>query len=240
MKFRLAQRGELLLSLTAAALVMSVATYQGARHMYGDTLVPFIKGIIKNPVEVGACAPCSKYVAKEMTRHINSVTQGSIHILEVGAGTGAFTSEIVNKLNELGQPYRFDIVEINQDYCQLLREKFRGNSQVVVNCVSILDWLPAYQYDYIISSLPLNNFSVPFISEILSQYEKIIKPLGTLSYIEYMWLPAIKMALLRGDKKIELEQKITALFNFRTKHGLGAQKVYLNIPPTYVYHLKQW
>ncbi len=239
MKFKTFQKGDFILPLTAAALVMSLATYQGARHMYGDTLVPFIKGIMRNPIEVGACAPCSKYVAKEMTRHINPTTD-KIHVLEVGAGTGAFTSEIEAKLIALGQPYQFDVVEIDAGYCAVLKEKFKNNPHVVVHCVSILDWAPSYKYNYVISSLPLQNFSVEFIADILDQYESLISPDGTLSYIEYMWLPSIKMSLLRGDRKLELEQKINTLLDFRVKHGLGAEKVYLNIPPTYVYHLRQW
>ena len=49
------------------------------------------------------------------------------------------------------------------------------------------------QFDFIISSLPFNSFPGEFVQQVFDLYHKILKPAGSLSYIEYMGGRAIKL-----------------------------------------------
>lgn len=236
---RTSKKGELLIPVLAVTLLMSLGAYQGARHLYGDTLLPFFKGFIANPRDVGTFLPCSVYVADEITNHLET-EDDQVRVLEVGAGTGAFSTTLVKKLQSTGKPYLLDLVEIDQSYCQVLQEMFKDNPFVNVHCVSILDWAPNYNYHRMVTSLPFNLFPIQMLEQILLKYEDLMIPGGILSYVEYMGFAYVKNAFVFGDIKQEIAAKAQLLSQFKLRHNAGKNSVYLNIPPIYVYHLTNW
>ena len=111
-------------------------------------------------------------------------------ILEVGPGTGAVTTALVRGL---GPGDRLDLVELNDRFVAHLRERFEREPafQAVEPRSRVLhqplETLPAdAPYDLIISGLPLNNFSVAAVEEILAAYRRLLRPGGTLSFFEYI------------------------------------------------------
>ena len=115
----------------------------------------FLLRYAQNPAAIGSISPSSVFLAKKIVQFIPTDDDGQARrYLEVGAGTGAFTGELIKKMKANDQ---LDIVELDPYFCKLLKEKFK-KPQVHVHCVPIEQWKPDYQYDAIVSGLPLNSF----------------------------------------------------------------------------------
>ena len=100
---------------------------------------------------VGAVASTSSATAQALAAKI--VYSGkSRRILEVGAGTGSVTQELVKCLKP-GDV--LDLVELDKELADVLR-KFGNHAQVEVHHASITDWKPSYQYDAMVVSIPFN------------------------------------------------------------------------------------
>ncbi|WP_226553622.1 class I SAM-dependent methyltransferase [Celeribacter naphthalenivorans] len=80
----------------------------------------FFSELIRNPDEVRAIAPSSSATARLMTRGVEDI---SGPIVEIGAGTGAFTREILARGID---PARLTLLELNPRFCVELCEKFPG------------------------------------------------------------------------------------------------------------------
>ncbi|AJE47214.1 class I SAM-dependent methyltransferase [Celeribacter indicus] len=80
----------------------------------------FLGEMIRNPGEVRAIAPSSSGAARLITAGLEAV-RGPI--VEIGAGTGAFTRAILARGIA---PERLTIFELNPRFCTDLREKFPG------------------------------------------------------------------------------------------------------------------
>ncbi|MFN8578018.1 MAG: rRNA adenine N-6-methyltransferase family protein [Candidatus Sericytochromatia bacterium] len=194
----------------------------------------FLLEIAKKPGEVGAIAPSSKNLGNEITDYIKTGKK-PVNIIEVGPGTGVMTEVIAKKL----KPHdKFDVIEYNPQFVEVLKEKFKDYPNIHVHCVSIIDWKPDYKYDYMVSCLPFNVFAPEFVEAILKHYEEIMKKGSMISYFEYMVFPKIKKAILNGDKKDNFQRLHNILSDFRNKYEISKRRVYKNFPPAYVYNLK--
>src|SRR3990167_9756485 len=161
--------------IVAAIGVLGVAgVYHGSRYLLGEDPIPFIQGMFRNPMTVGALAPCSSFVAEEITRpitHIGGESQQQVRVLEVGAGTGQLTQKIINRLNELQTKgsiagYTLDLVELDEQFCAQLREKF-ASSSIRVHCQNVSNFVSEEKYDAIISSIPFTNLPAAVVEDIL-------------------------------------------------------------------------
>lgn len=222
--------------------VTMLAVYGSAKHLLGDEAIPFFKGIIKHPKMVGAFAPCSRTVAQEVIKYIDTL-HGEVAIVEVGGGTGQFTAELEKKLNTMLHTgritsYIVDVIEINPEFCQVLKSKFKDNPRIQIYCTDIVDWQPHYQYEAIISSIPFTNIPKKLVKNILRAYEQMIKQGHTLSYIELMFFPKFIETITWGDTKRELQEKSQLIADFRNTYLLETVKIWRNIPPLYVHHLR--
>ncbi len=195
----------------------------------------WVRGILRNPNKVGAIAPCSSYTAKELTRYIyHNRKKKVLRILEVGAGTGAVTKEIVSKLKKDDQ---LDVVELDQNYCTLLHEKFGQQSNVAIHCISITDFVSDAPYDLIISTLPFNSLPTELFQQVVHHYTNLIKPGGHIAYIEYVGLANVKRLMLTKQERESFDKKCAVLKQWRTMNGVHTEVVVRNLPPAYVYHL---
>lgn len=194
----------------------------------------FLLEIAKKPGEVGAIAPSSKNLGNEITDYIKT-GKNPVNIIEVGPGTGVMTEAIAKKL----KPHdKFDVIEYNPQFVEVLKERFKAYPNIHVHCVSIIDWKPDYKYDYMVSCLPFNVFEPEFVEAILKHYEEIMKKGSMVSYFEYMVFPRIKKAMLNGNKKESFQRLHEILSDFRNKYEISKRRVYKNFPPAYVYNLK--
>ena len=200
--------------------------------------ISFVFAFLRNPQQVGSLMPSSRFVTREGVKAIGFEYQNegrSLHILEVGAGTGVFTHEIAIKLRPQDH---LDVIELEPELCTLLRKKIEGYPNITLHCISILDWHPAYRYDAIISSLPFNVFPVACVRKILDRYKAMLATGGTISYIEYIggaWVTAL-CSNQKERKNVQQIQELLA--EFRSGYDVKTACIWINVPPAYVYHLK--
>lgn len=195
-------------------------------------VIPFIKGMFKNPKIVGALAPSSPYVAEEMTRMI-APTQKGKNILEIGAGTGQITETIIKKMNSNDH---LDVIELNEEYCEVLHARFGALPNVQIFCGSILDWQPAYRYSAIVCTLPFNRFDSELVTKILDHSKNLTQPNGHFSFIELKYLSAFKRLVLSAKERDEQEGVCKIMNKFKSAHCKEEATVYRNIPPVQVFH----
>lgn len=236
------------LKIKIILLLFTCVSLLNSKSWFND-LGDFIKVAYKNFDTVGAIAPFSKYTGQAMMKSIEKNVKKTLRnkstfrFLEVGAGTGTLSQYFIRKLEKLKIDCTIDLVELNPDFCQILKEKFKQHPQVRVYCGDICKWVPTTQYDFIVSTLPFNckEFTPVIVNKILSKYEKIMKEDGLLFCVEYAILGKIAPFLLNQTDKISYKEKHEILDTFRNKYLTEKDMVLRNIPPTYVYtsHIKR-
>lgn len=189
----------------------------------------------------GSILPSSRALARAMTRPMRQ-SKSPRRILEIGPGTGAVTAEIVRQLRP-GD--RFDIVEINADFVAYLGQRFseepdfrRRWAQSRIIHAPLQEVPGAQVYDFMISGLPLNNFSLDLVAEIYRSYERLLKPMGTLTCFEYVWIRALKMPFVSALERARLTKLTHYLEAKIRRHQFGEEIVFLNVPPAVARHLR--
>lgn len=222
-----------------ASVILGISLYIGARALWGEHYLVFFKGIMKNPTQVGAITPCSVFVAKELTRYIEQELpmKRSVRILEVGGGSGVISVQLAKLIAHYPES-RLDIIEIDPEYCSVLKKRFETNRQVNVHCMSVTDFSSDYPYDYIVSTLPFNVMERPLLDDIYKTYIHLIKNEGRISYVEHMWLPDMKKYLLSDKERVLYDEKRSFINAFRDAYLIETKKVLVNITPLLVFHLK--
>jgi phosphatidylethanolamine/phosphatidyl-N-methylethanolamine N-methyltransferase len=93
-------------------------------------------------------------------------------------------------------------------------------------------------YDFIISGLPLNNFDPGAIAEIFEIFRTLLKPGGTLSYFEYMYVRQVRRTISFGKRRQHIERLDRALIEPWRNNEYRRDRVWLNFPPAWVHHLR--
>lgn len=196
-----------------------------------DRLSLFVE-FCKNPFEVGAIAPSSSYTGEELCSFISqdSVRPG-LRILEIGGGYGNI-SEIIG--GQMLEQDHLDVIEINPELCNKIEMRVSGCKNVTVQCCSILDWNPSERYDLIISTLPFNAFSYTLFAEIFAHIRTLGKKEVVFSYIEYLVIGKIR-DFFSQNKEVK---RIKEYLKKEWQKSVKIQKVWLNLPPLNVYHLR--
>ncbi len=219
-----------------ATLAAGGALYQGAHALWDEHAIDFFKGMLRDPMHVGAISPCSKFVAREITKHVAALAKKNktIHVLEVGAGTGEFTRELGRFFENFEGDYKVDAVEIDRVYCDILQKQFADNDRIAIHCADVMQWQTDEKYDVIITSVPFTNLTKEQVEGILNSYERLVKPGGIVSYVTLMLFPRLKPWFMWGKKKRKLVEKLNLVAAFVEKYKVETSKVWLNITPVYV------
>jgi phospholipid N-methyltransferase len=201
----------------------------------------FFQEFRRNYHTTGAIAPSSRWLAAALARYVRE-PGANRRILEVGPGTGAVTTAIVAAL---GPSDRFDLVELNDKFVERLQQRFADEpafasvadrSQILHQRVE--DLPPGTQYDLIISGLPLNNFSVEDVQQILTALRQVIKPGGTLSFFEYVAIRRAKGLVAGAADRKRLRGIAQALSALCEQYEVRRDCVLSNLPPAWVHHLR--
>lgn len=189
----------------------------------------------------GAIAPSSRFLAAAMTRFLAvRNTQIPVRILEIGPGTAPVTNRILQLLSPDDQLH---LVELNPDFVKLIQTRFhseanwaKAHHQTTIHQLPLQQFQSEEPFDFIISSLPLNNFSATVVDELVHAYFNLLRDGGTLSYFEYMYVRPIRKGLTRGAEQQRITHIEHRLAEQYRATGVQRDNVWLNLPPAWVQH----
>jgi phosphatidylethanolamine/phosphatidyl-N-methylethanolamine N-methyltransferase len=182
----------------------------------------FFQAFIREPASVGALSPSSRALALAMIhgfdlRHANTV-------VELGAGTGAFTGPI---LERIGKHTTFLAMELDPIHARGLKRRFPGLAVYNDSAERMLEYLALHQKDtadYVISGLPWANIPPESQDRIMDEIHTSLGSHGvfsTFAYLHARWLPKARQfrrALQQRFGRVET-----------------SPVVWRNLPPAFVY-----
>lgn len=190
---------------------------------------------------IGAVIPTSRYAAHAMAAEC-ARRAGPKTVLEVGAGTGSITAEIIR---HIGPDDHLVVCEINPEFSAYLRQRFEQEpafqqvrDRVTLHEGSVTDIEGSQRFDCIISAVPFNSFPTDMIRAILDHYRLLLKPGGTLTYIEYAFLRSLKTMLASGEHRKEINARNEILDQLIGPCQFRRDMVWRNAPPAWIRHLR--
>lgn len=187
-----------------------------------------------NPLRlVGAFAPSTSYLADVMTKMVDAPHVSNI--LEVGAGTGAITKTLAQKMRP---PQSADIVEIFPTLFSLLQKRFGAMPAMRIHCSDIMHFQPERSYELIISSLPLNAFMPELTQAVIDHLITLAKPGCYVSFFEYRILQGFMPWVMPAKKFAQFQASRAIIEQFIKRYRFDESKVYRNFPPAVVHHLR--
>ena len=172
----------------------------------------FFKNFLKSPRKIGSIIPSSKFLSNKITEQ-QDLSKAKC-IVELGAGVGCFTSQIIKKKSEIAQFYVF---EQNMDMQNILKQKF-SNLKIYDNANDLSKYVKTKeieQPDTIISGLPFTSLEKNLRYSILEQVYNSLTNDG--KFITFQYSLHLLKYFKKNYKKVEI--KI----------------VPLNIPMAYIY-----
>jgi phospholipid N-methyltransferase len=204
----------------------------------------FFREFVRTFHTTGAIAPSSRWLASALATYVDQKPGDGKprRILEVGPGTGAVTQCLVRKLAPTDA---LTLVELNDTFVNHLRDRFEGEryftevanrTEIVHDRLENLD--ASSPYDLIISGLPLNNFPVEVVEQILASFGKLLKPGGTLSFFEYIAIRGARSMVGPRAERARMQGISRALEGLFDGRRIRRQWVWANLPPAWVHHVR--
>lgn len=197
----------------------------------------------KDFFHTGSLMPSSRHLGNELAANLRG-NRPPARILEIGAGTGPVTARILPFLKEGDQ---LDVVEINGDFVKMLCHRFHVNDASPLESPpgkfrilhAALQEVPGQGvYQHLISGLPFNNFPINLVRDLWESIHRLAAPGATFAFFEYVAIRQMKMPFTKGDERKRLHLVGRHLAREIKKHQMHARKVWLNVPPAVVHHLR--
>jgi phosphatidylethanolamine/phosphatidyl-N-methylethanolamine N-methyltransferase len=186
----------------------------------------FITQFLKQPKTIGAIAPSSRALAREIVSEINLPAAATI--VEYGPGTGSFTREILARKHPTA---RYCAVERNPKMAEVFRKRFPSVhlfEDSVENLPGLLGSIGVSKADCIVSGLPWAAFSPELQDKLLAATLAVLPAGGrfaTFAYLQGLLLPSGK----------RFRKKLNEHFSGVTK----SRVVWGNLPPAFVYRCQR-
>lgn len=201
----------------------------------------FLKSAFRNIHAVGSILPSSQVTARAMTKALRQ-RRPPRRILEVGAGTGPITARIVR---EMGPGDQLDIYEIDPTLASFLSRRFEMEApfrqvkdQVRIYPAGIETIAREPVYDLIISAVPFTNLPPHLVETFFETYRAILRPGGTLTYIEFAFGRAVLQRLAKGPEKQRMQAVSEVVKRYNKSYQYRQHFVLLNAPPARVRSLR--
>lgn len=175
----------------------------------------FLSTFFKERKQVGAVAPSSRFLVKKMCDKID-FTKSKI-IVELGPGTGVFTTEILKRASADSKIF---VIELNDNFYELLTQKIQDPRVILVKASAdqldlILEEHGVIQVDAILSSLPLAVIPDQTKKKILIKAYESLRCGGV--YVQYQYSLASKRLIKMCFPKMKI--------SFTS----------INLPPAFIY-----
>jgi len=142
----------------------------------------FAREFARSPWEVASLVPSSPPVCRALTLAVRET--GDPVVVELGAGTGVQTGEVLARLHPNA---RLVALEIDPDLAKLLEERYDDpRLQVVCDSAENLDvHLGGKRADVLVSALPYTSFEAGLRRRVLDLLPVALAPDGVLLVIQY-------------------------------------------------------
>jgi phosphatidylethanolamine/phosphatidyl-N-methylethanolamine N-methyltransferase len=189
----------------------------------------------------GAVLPSGRFLARAIASQLRG-GNGPVRVLEVGPGTGALTWEIVRYIRPQDH---FDVVELNAGFVSALQQRFhrdwhfrRVAQRTRILHMPVQELEGAHSYDFVISGLPLNNFSTELVHAIFQSFFRLTKPGGVLSFFEYLWIRDVRRLFVDRPERHRLRRIGSLIDRYLKRYEFRCDTVVINVPPALVHHLR--
>lgn len=169
-------------------------------------LFAFLKALIKNPTRIGALAPSSDRLAREMASHLPESIHGIV--VELGAGTGVITRALLqNGVN----PENLIVIERSPIMAERIRAQFSRVSVIEGDAEDLTLLLTQLEknrckVETVISSLPLLILPSAKVEAILEQIASVLSEKG--HYVQFSYGFGKKNKLFRHYFRLIQEKRI--------------------------------
>lgn len=197
------------------------------------SLKTFATEALANFYTVAAVVPSSIHLASAMVEPL-PVSKALVAV-ELGAGTGAMTREL---LNELPPDATLLAFEINPRFFDYLKQTFHDPRLVLINesvenMERVLREHGHGHVDVVVSSLGLGFMSEPKRKRIFEGLMPFVRPHTVLTQYQYIYALQFSNGKLR---RLSLKPLLNNYFD-----SVESRIIWRNVPPAYVYtcHLQQ-
>ncbi|HZG63590.1 MAG TPA: methyltransferase domain-containing protein [Rubrobacteraceae bacterium] len=144
--------------------------------------IRFFRSFLANPRAVGAILPTSRRAVRDMLDMAN-LEQARL-VVELGAGTGVYTEEVLKRLNS---DARFLAFEIDPELVSALSRRLDDPRLRIINgsAESVEEHLAGEKADVIVSGIPFTSLPVPVKKNIFKEITRILAPQGVMVAIQY-------------------------------------------------------
>jgi len=186
----------------------------------------FLGEFIRSPLTVGAVAPSGATLARVIAASIPRDRDAVV--VELGAGTGAFTGQIQQRLAGRG---RHIAVELNERFAVRLATRYPTVDVALADAGDLPGVLASrglLRADAIVSGLPWAAFAESRQRDVLAAAVDALSPDGaftTFAYVHTRWAPPAR----------RLHHALEARFD----EVVVGRTVWGNLPPALVYHCRR-
>jgi phosphatidylethanolamine/phosphatidyl-N-methylethanolamine N-methyltransferase len=185
-----------------------------------DDEVRFLRSWIEKPLHVGAVMPSGRLLARTMAQYVDS--EGAGPVIELGPGTGAITSALIERGVE---QKRLVLVEYNPSFCALLRDRYPHARIVQGDAYTLRDTLwnvlsaPA---GAVVSGLPLVTKPMLTRVRLIREAFAVLAPGAPFIQFTYSVVPPIPKSLPGVSTE-------------------ASERIWMNLPPARVWvYRKDW
>ena len=185
-----------------------------------DDEVRFLRSWIEKPLHVGAVMPSGRLLARTMAQYVDA--EGTGPVVELGPGTGAITSALIERGVE---QKRLVLVEYNPSFCALLRDRYPQAKVVQGDAYTLRDTLwnvlsaPA---GAVVSGLPLVTKPMLTRVRLIRDAFAVLANGGPFIQFTYSVVPPIPKSLPGVSTE-------------------ASERIWMNLPPARVWvYRKDW
>lgn len=144
--------------------------------------IRFFRSFLAHPRQVGAVLPTSRWAVRDMLDMAD--LPGASYVVELGAGTGAYTGEILDRLSP---DAHFLVFEIDPNLAAVLSERYEDPRLQVINdsVENIEDYLDGAKVDVMISAIPFTSLPQTAKQSIFKAVAQALAPDGVMVQIQY-------------------------------------------------------
>lgn len=192
----------------------------------GRDRTAFLREFLRSPLTVAAVAPSGRLLADGVTATVPRT--GDPLVVELGAGTGAFTAAIQRRLADRGHHLA---IEINARFAGHLTDRYPRVAVAMADARDLGDVLVQRGHDradVIVSGLPWAAFAPGYQDDLLDAVVDNLAPDGaftTFAYIHTRWAPPARR--LRRALQARFEEVVTS------------RATWANVPPAFVYYCRR-